>query len=361
MESSKTSRLPLILLSLCLIALLVVINWPSEEAGGKYRARVVTVKTTPALVAEFTDEVEALGTAKARESVIITAQYADVVETVHFNDGDKVAQGDILVELVKAEEIAKVKELKANLEEAEVKLNRYNELLAKKVSSISERDDQRAKTSALRARLNSAQAVLNNLTIRAPFAGQLGFREVSVGASVRNGDTITSLDDIEVIKVDFAIPERFLPTLHIGQNIAATNIAYPDKSFQGKVTGISSRVDPDTRTVVIRAEIPNKTAQLRPGMLMAISIVRDVSQVLQIPESGVIPFEDRHFVFVVEEGVAKRKYVELGRRKPGVVEIVSGLANGEDVVTEGSLKLRDGVQVKTETLVADNSKAESKS
>lgn len=350
MESSKKSRLPLLFLSVCLIALLIVINWPKEKANNNYRARTVSVKTTPAVVADFTDEVEALGTAKANESVIITAQYSDIVESIHFSDGDKIKKGDILVELVKFEEVAKVKELEANLLESTAKLNRFKELLAKNVSSVSERDDQRAKTNALQARLNNAQAILNNLTIRAPFDGQLGFREVSVGASIRNGDTITSLDDIETIKVDFAIPERFFPTLHIGQTIAASNIAYPDELFSGKVTSISSRVDPTTRTIVIRAEIPNQSAKLRPGMLMAISIVRDVSKVLQLPESGIIPFEDRHFVFVVEDNIAKRKYVEVGRRKPGVVEIISGLRSGEEVVVEGALKLRDGASVKTEQI-----------
>ncbi|WP_371377584.1 efflux RND transporter periplasmic adaptor subunit [Thalassotalea aquiviva] len=346
MDNANSSRLPLILLSAVLVVLLIFLNWPKPNQSVERRARVVTVKTTNVIEAKFVDEVEALGTAKANEQVNITAQYSDLVESIHFSDGDRVKKGDILVELVKAEEQAKVKELEANLAESTAQLNRYKELLQKKVAAISELDDQKAKTDAIVARLSSAQAVLDSLTIRAPFDGQLGFRQVSVGALVRNGDVITSLDDLDTIKVDFAIPERFLPTLKIGQSIEAGNIAYNDKTFEGKVTSIASRVDPSTRTIVIRAEIPNPELKLRPGMLMTISLVRNVEQVLQLPESAVIPFEDRHFVFVVEDNVAKRKYIEVGRRKPGVVEILSGLEQDEQVVIEGALKLRDGAQVK---------------
>lgn len=353
MQKNTTSRLPLILLSLTLVAFIVYLLIPSQDTVGKRQARVVSVKTAPVLNAEFTDEVEALGTARANEDVIITAQYSDIVESIHFSDGDKVKKGQILVELMKNEEAAKVEELQANLAESKSQLNRYEELVQKNVASISVLEEQRAKTQSVQAQLHSAEAVLDNLTIRAPFDGQLGFREVSVGASIRNGDVITSLDDLDVIKVDFSIPERFLPTLSVGQNISAGSIAYADEKFIGKITSIGSRVNSETRTVSIRAEIPNDQLKLRPGMLMAITIVRSIDQVLQLPESGIIPFEDRHFVFVIEDNIAKRRYIETGRRKPGVVEVLSGIAENENVVVEGALKLREGAAVKVELTLAE--------
>lgn len=348
MENNSPSKLPLILLSLLLVVFIIYLFIPSQENTRKRQARVVTVKTVPVINAEFTDEVEALGTAKANEDVIITAHYSDVVQSIHFNDGDKVNKGQILVELMKNEEVAKVDELQANLTESKSQLKRYQELVEKSVASISVLEEQRSKTQALQAQLDSAKAVLNNLTIRAPFDGQLGFREVSVGTSISNGDTITSLDDLTIIKVDFSIPERFLPTLSVGQNISARSIAYANREFAGKITSIASRVDPQTRTLFVRAKIANDDLKLLPGMLMAITIVRNVDNALQLPESAIIPFEDRHFVFVIEDNIAKRRYIETGRRKPGVVEVLSGISENENVVIEGALKLREGAKVRVD-------------
>lgn len=345
MEQSSTSRLPLILISGVLIALLVYLNWPSQKSANSRNARVVSVKTTPVIKAEFSDEFEALGTAKANEDVILTAQYSDIVETIHFDDGDEVKKGDIIVELAKAEEQAKIKELLANLDESSAQLERYRELMKKGVGSIAQRDEQKAKVDSILAQLKSAEAVLDNLTIRAPFDGKLGLRQVSVGALIKNGDIITSLDDLSIIKVDFSIPERFITTVNIGQQIAATNVAYPEQKFIGEVTSISTRVDVNTRTVQIRAQIPNDDIKLRPGMLMSIILERNIEQVLQLPESGVIPYEDKHFVFVVEGDTVKRVDVVVGRRKPGIVEISDGLLEGTAVVVEGALKLRNGAKV----------------
>ncbi|OUS23311.1 hypothetical protein A9Q98_15690 [Thalassotalea sp. 42_200_T64] len=353
MENSPSSRLPLIVLSLMLAALLVYLNWPETEQNNQHFSRVVSVKTAALMMAEFSDEFEALGTAKANEEVIITAQYSDIIESIHFDDGDTVKKGDILVELAKAEEQAKVKEYQANLDESTAQLDRFKELLKKNVGSIAQRDEQRAKVESIKAQLLSAKAVLDNLTIRAPFDGQLGFRQVSVGALIENSDVITSLDDVKTIKVDFAIPERFLTTVNVGQLIAATNVAYPGLKFNGKVTSIASRVDTITRTIQIRAEISNLNGKLRPGMLMSIIVERNVERILLLPEGGVIPFEDRHFVFVVEDDTAKRVNVVVGRRKPGIVEIASGLAEGTQVVVEGALKLRDGAKVKVSNNTAN--------
>ena len=351
MEQTRSTRLPLIILSGLLIALLAYLNWPTQQQDRQRGARVVSVKVAPAVMAEFSDEYQAMGTAKAKEDVIITARYSDVVKSVHFEDGDVVKKGQILVEFVKDEEQAKIKEFRANLNESMAQYKRLDELVKQKVASVAQRDEQKAKVSAIKAQLISAQAVLDNLTIRAPFDGQLGFREVSLGALVGNGDTITTLDDLSIIKVDFNIPERFITTVTVGQNIESTNIAFPEKQFIGKVTSVSTRVDAVTRTIQIRAEIENKNRKLRPGMLMSILLERNPEQILQVPESAVIPYEDKHFVFVVNDGVATKADVEIGRRKPGVVSIVSGLDEGAQVVVEGALKLRNGAAV---SIVGEN-------
>jgi membrane fusion protein (multidrug efflux system) len=345
MSKSISRRLPLLILLTLLIALIVYIQWPSNTGKKQRHQRVVAVKTADITMAEFRDTVEAVGTTRANEQVLITSKYSDLVEQINFRDGQNVNKGDILVKLNNQEEAAKVKELEANLAESVAQLNRFQDLLAKKATSKSLVDQQEAKTKAISAQLLSARIKLNDLTIKAPFTGVLGFREISLGALIDKGDIITSLDDLSVIKVDFSIPERFLTTVSIGQSIVATNTAYNNKVFSGKITSIDSRVDSQTRTLKVRAQIPNIEHELRAGMLLNLNIIRNVEQILQVPESAVIPIEDKHFVFVVKEGVASRKQLSIGRRQAGVVEVTGGIDVGTHVVVEGALKLRDGSQV----------------
>lgn len=345
MSSSMKSRLPLLLIFAFLIVLIAYIQWPEAEVQQKRHQRVVPVKVTETKVAEFKDVIAAIGSARANEQVLITSKQADLVEEVAFQDGDIVEQGAILVKLNNQEERAKVKELEANLAESVAQLNRYQDLLKKKATSTSQVDEQEAKTKAIAAQLASAKTQLNDLIIKAPFDGVLGFREISVGAYVKSGDVITSLDDLSVVKVDFSVPERFYTAVIVGQSIEATNSAYQNTVFTGKVTSVDPRIDNATRMVKVRAEIPNQDYRLRAGMLLSINVERSVEQVLQVPESAIIPIEDKHFVFVIVDGKAQRKEVVTGRRKPGIVEVVSGLVDGEPVVIEGALKLRDGTSV----------------
>jgi membrane fusion protein (multidrug efflux system) len=184
------------------------------------------------------------------------------------------------------------------------------------------------------------------LEVRAPFDGLLGLRQVSVGALVRPGDAIATLDDLSIIKVDFNIAEVHLPSVAIGQNIRATSIAYPDKTFEGQIVSIGSRVDPATRAIQIRANINNQNFKLRPGMLLQVILQKKLLTTLVLPEASLVPVEDKHFVFVVKDKAVTKKQVHIGLRKPGIVQIISGLDEGEIVVIEGALKLRDGSKVK---------------
>lgn len=345
MSSAFSRRLPLILLLSVLIALVVYLQWPDAKSTKEKHQRIVSVKTAVIAQAAFVDAIEAVGTARANEQVLITSKYSDLVDDISFQDGDVVKKGDILVRLNSREEAAKVKELEANLAESVAQLNRFQDLFTKKATSKSIVDQQEAKTKAISAQLLSAKIKLNDLTIKAPFSGMLGFREISLGALIDVGDVITSLDDLDVIKVDFAIPERYLTTVSVGQTIEATNIAYRAQVFNGTVTSIDSRIDSVTRTLKVRAKIPNSDHKLRAGMLLNINIIRNVEQILQVPESAVIPIEDEHFVFVVEAGKALKKQFNISRRHHGFVEVLGGLGSGTEVVIEGALKLRDGSSV----------------
>lgn len=345
MSSVISRRLPLILLVGILLALVVYLQWPQSEPVKHKHQGTVSVKTALITQAEFKDSVEAVGTSRANEKVLITSKYSDLVDEISFQDGQKVKKGDILVRLNSQEEAAKIKELQANLAESVAQLKRVQDLFKQKATSKAIVDQQEAKTKAISAQLHSAKVKLDEFTIKAPFNGVLGFREISVGALVKVGGLITSLDDLSIIKVDFSIPERYLTTVSVGQIIEAKNIAYENLMFIGKIISIDSRVDSITRTLKIRAEIPNPEHKLRAGMLLNVNIVRRVEQILQLPESAVIPIENDHFVFVVENGKAVKKQFTIGRRHHGFVEVLSGLNEGAEVVIEGALKLRDGSTV----------------
>jgi membrane fusion protein (multidrug efflux system) len=346
MSQGISHRLPFLSLIAVLVILIVYIQWPSESLVRKKHQRVISVNTVMIERSEFKDVIEALGTSRANEQVLITSKYADMVDGLYFNDGDVVQKGDILLSLNNQEEQAKVLELEANLAESVAQLNRLKDLFKKHATSTSQVEQQEAKTKAISAQLTRARTKLHDLTIKAPFAGVLGFRQVSLGAFVRVGDVLTSLDDLSVMKVDFSLPERFLTTIAIGQTISATSVAYQGDIFQGKVTAIDSRIDENTRMLKVRAEIPNADLKLHHGMLLTINIERQTDMVLQIPESAIIPIEDKHFVFVIEDNKALRKSIKVGRRQPGIAEVLNGLVQGEQIVIEGALKLRDGSQVK---------------
>jgi len=345
MFNAISRRLPLLLLVGILISLIVYLQWPETTTAQEKKQRTVSVKTAIIALAEFRDAVEAIGTSRANEQVLITSKYSDLVEDISFQDGQTVKKGDILVRLNSQEEAARVKELQANLAESVAQLNRFQDLFEKKATSKSLVDQQEAKTKAIAAQLLIAKIKFDDFTIKAPFSGVLGFREISLGAFINVGDVIASLDDLSVIKVDFSVPERYLTTVAIGQAIEATNTAYRSKVFTGKITSIASRIDPVTRTLKVRAEIPNVDHKLRAGMLLSLQVVRNIEQILQVPESAVIPIEDKHFVYIVEAGKAIMKQLEIGRRHRGFVEVLSGVDVGTEVVIEGALKLRDGTNV----------------
>ena len=344
-KEALVSRLPLFIIIIVLISLIAYLTWPEKQVEKSQYKRFVAVKMTPVILTDFIESVEAVGTASANEQVKITSKNSDLVDEVYFSDGEKVKKGELLVTLNNQEEHAKVSELSANLLESQAHLKRLSDLLLSNATSMSLVEQQVAKTKAIEAQLLSAQARLNDTSIRAPFAGVLGFREISRGAYIDAGTIITSLDDLSQIKVDFYLPERLFTKINIDQKITAFNTAYDEKAFVGKVIAIDSRIDPKTRSMKVRAIIANPSGKLRPGMLLNISVLLQIEKIFQLPESAIIPIEDKHYVFVVNEEKALRKRIEIGRRHPGFVEISSGLIEGELVVVEGALKLRDGTAV----------------
>jgi membrane fusion protein, multidrug efflux system len=327
---------------------------PGPGPGGGGRNAGPTQVTTVLVRNEtLAQRLEALGTARANESVDISSKSSNVVTAVRFRDGERVRQGQVLVQLDDATARADVAAAQAAVTESESQYNRSRELLNTQALSKSQFEQLEATLKADRARLQAAQARLEDTVIRAPFSGRVGLRRVSVGTLISPGDVITTLDDTSVIKLDFAVPENFVSTLREGLSVRATAPAFPGRHFTGKVASIDSRVDINTRAVTVRALLANEDGALKPGMFLNVALAKDERQALVIPEEALTPEAEKQFVFVVDGGKAQRREVRIGGRRPGNVEVLSGLQPGDSVVVEGTQKIRDGAPVQATERVAE--------
>lgn len=320
----------------------------SSAGPGGFGGRDVAVVTVePARSETLSETVEALGTAMANESVTLAAKVTDTVRAVEFEDGDFVEEGEILVQLTDAEEEALLAEAEANLEDAETQLRRLEDLAERGLAPQSELDIARSRAAAAQARLDSIVARLSDRLVRAPFSGVLGFRQVSPGTLVQPNTAITTIDDISTIKLDFTVPEVFIGEMTPGSPVTARGASYPDREFEGVVRTVGSRVDPITRAVPVRAHIPNEDRALRPGMLLTVEVVTQEREALVVPEGAVFQIQDRAYVYRVDgERIAHRQEVQTGARRFGIVEITAGLDEGDLVVSEGIVKVRDGSRVR---------------
>jgi membrane fusion protein (multidrug efflux system) len=342
----KTKYLSIIFIS----RIPIVLAWlffGLTPAFGQNAVPVVVMETKRDV---FVDRVEALGTLRANETIELTSTVSEIVTFIAFDDGQRVEAGDILVEMTSREEHALIEEEKSTIAEAKKQYDRVKRLADQGAISKSLYDQRRREYEAARARLRALESKLHDRLIVAPFSGIVGLRNISVGALVEPGDLVTTLDDDSIMKLEFTVPAVYLATLKKGLPIAAKSPAFPDRRFNGKVTSIDSRIDPSTRSVVVRATIPNKGRLLKPGLLMSVELQKNPREILVVPEEALIPLGREHYVFVVDRStepfVATRRKVSIGGRRIGEVEILSGLDSGELVITHGSLRVQQGQPVK---------------
>ena len=328
------------------VALLAACGKPQaghEKAGAD---RPVTVTTIVLAPRTFSDSLQALGTAQARESVTVTAKISDVVTRLAFDSGQRVRAGQLLADMNSRAQQADVAAAQAALRDAEQQLRRGGELAQAQLLARGQYDTLRANRDAAAAALQARRAAVADRTITAPFAGVLGLRQVSVGALVAPGTVITTLDDDSTIKLDFTLPEAAFSALASGQAIVAASDAWPGITFDGRIADIDSRVDPQTRAVRVRAELPNPDARLRPGMLLRVQVQLPPRQALVLPELAVQQEAEQGYVFRVGPGdTVEQVPVTLGARQRGQVEVVSGLKAGDRVVVEGTVKLHAGSRI----------------
>jgi len=332
-------------ITLVLVALLT--GCDEQPAKGRQGAwgGAIKVVTQKVELQAVVDEIQALGTANANESIEIQPRIASLIERVIFEEGQLVDKGDLLVELENNEIVAGLALAEASLSESRSIYNRSKSLANTQAISASSLEQLLAQVQVNEAQVEAAKARLSNTVIRAPFSGKIGLRRVSPGSFVNTSTIITTLDDVSIIKLDFSVPETFLTVLSEGMRITAYSLVYPDRIFSGNVASIDTRLDPVTRAVQVRAIIPNSDGMLKPGMFMSVDLQRERGDQLLAPEQSIVPEGSSQYVYVVADGVAEKRAVQLGRRVPGFVVISSGLEAGEAVIIEGTQKVRDGSQV----------------
>lgn len=326
---------------ICLLLLLGALSagtgykfWKNQTKPAEEGRRGGTPQVVAYIVGlqDFSDRMEAVGTAMADEAVTLTANVTDTVTFINFQEGATVRAGDVLLQLNDDEE-------KAELEEARRSFNRYSELVKTSATSVAQKD-------ASAAALQVAEARVKDRQITAPFDGITGFRHVSPGDLLSPGTVVTSLYDIDPIKLEFTLPERFLSTLKSGLAINARTQAWPDDIFSGKITVIEPGINPVTRAVSLKAEIPNPDGKLKPGLLMSVDVVRAQRKALSVPEAALIQQGQQHNIFRIgEENSVSMIPVTIGNREAGYVEILEGLQDGDKIVAEGLLKIKPGTKV----------------
>ena len=322
----------------------------SRSASGP---RAANIFAEPLQEREFASKIEALGTLMPNEQVDLTLNAADRVQSIYFDDGERVRKGQTLLSLAQREQRALVEAEEAQVAEASQQLDRMMRLIESRAVSQSEVDEAQRDLNSARAQLRAVQSRQKDRILVAPFDGVLGFRQVSVGSYVQPGSVVARLVDDKEMNLEFDIPSTFMRVLSEDSEVLARTDDLPGDVFYGKITSIDNAIDPVTRSVTVRATLPNPERVLVSGMFMDVTINADPRTVPAVPEEAVQSVGPRNFIFVVrdEDGqqIAQRAEVQLGLYQDGYVEVMSGVQTGELIVTEGLLQVREGAPVKIQS------------
>jgi membrane fusion protein (multidrug efflux system) len=329
-------------------------------AAGKNMVMPPTVVTaTPAKAAIWENLLTATGSVVTVEGVTVSAELAGKVVGINFESGAEVKQGDLLAQIDVTVEEAELRAAEANATWAKVNLERSSDLLTKNAVSKSDYDLVDAQTKQASAQVDNLRSVIAKKTVRAPFTGRLGLRQVNLGQILKEGDPIVSLQTLDPIYVNFSLPQQQLALVKAGTPIRVTTDSSTGETFEGKVTAVNPDVDPLTRNVRIQGTLANPKELLHPGMFANVTVILpEVSHVLAIPATSILyaPFGDS--VFIVENGkggsVLRQQFVQLGKARGDFVDVTKGLKEGETVVTSGVFKLQAGIPVTIDNTLAPN-------
>jgi len=335
---------------------------PAGGRGGQGAPVVEVVTLTTGPIIEMS---EAVGTTRAYESVTIASKVSGIVEKIIFTEGQDVKAGDVLVELDVAERKAELEAARAAIQTARAQREEVNQKFERAqqlrragagtealVADLTlQLRTVETTVAAAEARERAAAARLEDYTVRAPFDGRVGLRQVSLGAFVDTKIPITTLDDVGRIRLDFSVPEPLLSRVLIGAQVNAQSVAFQGRVFQGTVAAVDTRIDPVTRSVKLMAVIENSDLALKPGMFMtvALEVARRDNAVIA-PEEAIVAEGPRQVAYVVKDNKVERRVVMIGQRSFGKVEIIEGLKAGETIVARGIQRVRNGIAVQPRPL-----------
>ena len=309
---------------------------------GPIAVEVIQVK--PSTVQE---DLQAVGSLQSNESVILRPEVSGRISAIGFKDGQVVRKGQMLIALDNSLNAAEVAQMQAENDLALANLKRSEDLASRKFISSSAQDTAASNAQVAEAKLKLAQARLSKMRIVAPFDGVVGIRGVSLGDYVKDGTDLVNVEDVRILKVDFRLPERNLTQIKVGQNIEVVADALPSERFTGSIDAINPRIDANGRSLEIRGRLENTAGKLRPGMFVRVRvIVGERTNALLVPEEAIVPQGAEFHVYKVVDGQARRVPVRIGVRRDALVEIVDGLAPGDQVVTAGMRLSRDGQPVR---------------
>ncbi|MDP3134771.1 MAG: efflux RND transporter periplasmic adaptor subunit [Burkholderiaceae bacterium] len=323
----------------------------AASAAGQGRPAVEAVQVQ---VMKLTDDAQAVGSLRSRQSVVLRPEVSGRVTQINFNDGERVRRGQLLVQLDDQLPLAQVQQSQAELSIAMANHKRNQELVAQNFISQRSVDESAANLEVAQAKLALSRATAARLRIVAPFDGIAGIRTANIGDYLKDGADIVNIEDLEAIFVDFRLPERYQSKIRRGQRASVDLDALPGRSFVAFIQAIDPLIDANGRSVSVRGCIDNRQLQLRPGMFARVNTVfSERSDALVVPEEAIVPQGGRQFVIKLNDGgaqggpVTQRVEVKVGIRRPGRVEIVQGLAAGDRVVTAGQQRIqRDGTAVR---------------
>ncbi|MFN4003282.1 MAG: efflux RND transporter periplasmic adaptor subunit [Hylemonella sp.] len=315
-------------------------------------ARAVTVEVARVQVLRLSDEAQAVGSLRSRQGVVLRPEVSGRVTGLYFRDGERVRKGQLLVQLDDQLPLAQVKQAQAELAIAQANHRRNQELLAQNFVSQRAVDESAANVEVAQAKLALAQATAARLKIYAPFDGIAGIRNVNVGDYLKDGTDIVNIEDIDTVYVDYRLPERYQNRVRAGQLASVELDALPGRRFEARVQAVDPLIDANGRSIGVRASIVNRELLLRPGMFARVNTVFGVRERARVlPEEAIVPQGGKTYVIRLVPGpdgalVSQRVEVKLGLRRPGQVEILEGVQEGDTVVTAGQQRLqRDGTAV----------------
>lgn len=311
-------------------------------------------QTTPVIVAPvkattIAGEIQALGSLHAIESVNLISQVNEYITAINFNDGQRVKKGDVLIIMNSADEQALLAEEQARLNEAQRQVNRLSILADRNITSKSALDAQKSLLAVSKAKIQGIQTAIDKRTLKAPFEGVMGLRQISLGTLAQPGMQLATLDNDNKMKLDFTVSADYLSQLQPGLSVQATTTAYPERTFSGSLSGLDSRINPVTRMISGRVIIDNSERLLKTGLLMRLTLAAADKPALLIPEEALISEGGQHFVYIINDQQAtitvRKQAIKIGTRPRGSIAVSDGLEAGQQVVIHGALRINEGAAV----------------